>query len=44
MKFALHYDDVYKSGVLVNLTRKSTFSKMMLLPLIWFLATITGLT
>jgi len=27
LKFALHYDDVYKSGILVNLTRKNTFFK-----------------
>ena len=27
LKFALHYDDLFKSGVLVNLTRKKTFFK-----------------
>lgn len=27
LKFGLHYDDLFKSGVLVNLTRKKTFFK-----------------
>lgn len=27
LKFALHYDDLYKSGILVNITNKKTFFK-----------------